>query len=393
MSMAYVARQPIFDRQGQVVAYELLQRNAPGKACSGDDDDMTRAVTAKALVDFGFDELVGKHDAFVNVPSAFLASDTYRALPSANTVLEVLERVVVTSDLIVDVRRARAAGYRVALDDYIGESRFDRLLPEVDVVKVDLVDVPKASLGSMARHIRARAPHALLLGEKVETRDQHAALMALGFDLFQGYFFAQPIILNRRQIPVAPLTLLRLVAALSEADLDVAGVAAIVVNDPGLSYRLLRVANSASVGLGHRVESVERAATLMGAEHIRRAAFLAAATETDVPDAVSSLALTRAAMCEQIARQDGRNGPAAFTVGLFSLLDVVLQVPMTRAVEQLPLTDDVRAAIVGQTGHLGALLTEVIAYERGQPLPPRRVKTLAAAYAAAVAWSARFVEA
>jgi c-di-GMP phosphodiesterase len=215
--------------------------------------------------------------------------------------------------------------------------------------------------------------------------------MALGFDLFQGYFFAQPIILNRRQIPVAPLTLLRLVAALSEADLDVADVAAIVVNDPGLSYRLLRVANSASVGLGHRVESVERAATLMGAEHIRRAAFLAAATETDVPDAVSSLALTRAAMCERIARQDGRNGPAAFTVGLFSLLDVVLQVPMTRALEQLPLTDDVRIAIVDQSGALGALLTEVRAYERGQPLAPRRVKTLAAAYAAAITWSARFV--
>ncbi len=387
MSVVYVGRQPILDRQGQVVGYELLHRRAPGEDGAREDEAMTMAVTAKALLDFGLENLVGDRDAYVNSPAGFINELHYMALPANKTVLEIVDRVDVTSRLLTDIRKARSSGYRVALDNYTGDQRFDPLLPDVDLVKIDIGSTAWAFVPVVASHVRRQAPRVRLVAEKVETHLQYNALQAMGFDLFQGFYFAEPTVLEARQVTTDALSRMQLVSALSEPDIDVARVADLVSYDPGLSYRMLRLVNSAAFGLHQRVESVHRAATMLGTEQIRRLALLTVATTSQGPDEVLTLALTRARMCEQLARRDGHNHGAAFTVGLFSLLDVALNTPMATLIEQLPLTSDVSNALLSRVGPLGNMLSEVIRYERGGAHSVARGTALVSCYIEAVTWT------
>jgi c-di-GMP phosphodiesterase len=389
MSVVYVGRQPILDRQGCVVGYELLQRRAPGEEGTREDEEMTLVVTAKALLDFGIGNLVGDRDAYVNSPAGFLAERHYLALPANKTVLEIVDRVDVTARLLADIRTARTSGYRVALDNYTGEPRFDPLLTDVDLVKVDIGATAWAFVPVVAGHVRRQAPRVKLVAEKVETRNQATALQAMGFDYFQGFYFAEPTVLEARQVTADAISRMQLISALSQPDIDVARVADLVSYDPGLSYRMLRLVNSAAFGMHQKVESVHRAATMLGTEQIRRLALLTVATTSQGPDEVLNLALTRARMCEQLARRDGHNHSAAFTVGLFSLLDVAMGTPMAALLEQLPLTADVSNALLSRVGPLGNLLSEVIRYERGGAHSAARGTALVSCYIEAVTWARR----
>jgi EAL and modified HD-GYP domain-containing signal transduction protein len=389
MSVVYVGRQPILDRQGLVVGYELLQRRAPGEEGAAEDEAMTMAVTAKALLDFGIENLVGDRDAYVNSPAGFLAEQHYLALPVNKTVLEIVDRVDVSARLLADIRKARSSGYRVALDNYTGESRFDPLLTDVDMVKVDIGSTAWSFVPVVAGHVRRQAPRVKLVAEKVETRNQVTALQAMGFDFFQGFYFAEPTVLEAKQVTADAISRMQLISALSEPDIDVSRVADLVSYDPGLSYRMLRLVNSAAFGMHQKVESVHRAATMLGTEQIRRLALLTVATTSQGPDEVLNLALTRARMCEQLARRDGHNHSAAFTVGLFSLLDVAMGTPMAALLEQLPLTAEVSSALLQRVGPLGNLLSEVIRYERGGAHSAARGSALVSCYIEAVTWSRR----
>ncbi len=383
----YLARQPIFDRKMRVIGYELLQRTAPGESRDMDDEQMTMAVTAKALIGFGLDRLVGPALAFVNTPAGYLDGDVYRALPPDRTVLEVLERVEVTPSVIRNMEKAHTEGYQLALDDYQGGPEQEKLLGLVDIVKIDLIGLSPARLRTAFALARKKAPQARLLAEKVESAKELALVKSLGAELFQGFFFATPTILTATKVPADAMVLLELAGALDGADLDLQRVARLVSHEPRMSFRLLQLVNSASVGLARAIDSVERATAMLGADQLRRLVLLLMmATASQGPDEVVNLAIVRAKMAENLAPMYSVNPATAFTTGMLSMSDVAFQSPMETLVEQLPLSESIRDALVHRTGDLGRLLNDVIAYERGTiELEPNRRRTFVTAYAASLA--------
>jgi EAL and modified HD-GYP domain-containing signal transduction protein len=387
--IVYLARQPIFDRAGKVVGYELLQRTADTSTAPliDDDDQTTMLVTAKALVDFGFENLVGRELAFVNLSAGHFIEGHYRPFPPSQTVLEVLERVPVTPALFEALRLAREAGYRIALDDFQGQQQLASLIPLVDIVKVDVLGLTTARVVTLVNQVRAANPKASLLGEKVETWDQHTVLRDLGVDLFQGYYFARPAVLTTPQVPAHALVLMKLASMLEARDIDLGLVARLVSQEPRISYRLLRMVNSAAVGLAQRVDSIPRATTLLGSQQVRRIVLLfTVASVSGDNDEIVKTAAIRGFMCEALAPRFKLDPVVAFTVGLLSLVDTAFGMSMDELMVQLPLSDVVKAALLRREGGLGRLLTDVVDYERGRArLPKLEAAAFVAAFTRAVA--------
>jgi c-di-GMP phosphodiesterase len=385
-----LARQPIFDRSRQVIGYELLQRVAAGETWHPDDSVVTRQVIRKAILDFGLDQLIGAKDVYLNVPAECLAAGEYEAFPADRTVLEVLERVVVDDRLVADVERARTLGYRIALDDYAGDGRFDPLLPLVNVVKIDVEQCAGDDVEGVIAHLGKLAPKATILAEKVETEAVLVDLMARPVSLFQGYYFRRPIVMETQPTPSSDqVTLLKISAALQEPDIGLGQLAGIVSSDPRLAFQLIKVVNSAAFSMPRSIQSIHEAAVILGIDQIRRIVYLLTlAAGNRGPDELIALALIRARMCENLARQGQGNGTAAFTVGLFSLLDVALGLPVESVVTQLSLASDVCDALVAKQGPLFDHLQTAMSFEDDRALDDNPPTAEAAdLYLESIAWA------
>jgi len=393
-STALVARQPIFDRERNVHAYELLYRSAGQDfADVRDGEHATATVLTSSFLDIGLDRLVENHVAFINVTRPFLLSGAALALPKQRVVLEILEDVEVDEALVAAVRELVGQGYRFALDDFCFDERWRELLELAHVVKVDVMAL---GLEGARSHVELLAPFGVeLLAEKVESAAEYEALREMGFHYFQGYFFAKPNIVSGARVPESKLAVLRLLVALQDQERDVDEVAALVAQDPSLSYRLLRFINSAFVGLPTRVTTIQRAVVFVGLATIRRWVMLmAVAGHDDKPTELTRTAVLRARMAERISAQSGCVDPdMGFTVGLFSCLDAFMDRPLDELLADLPLAPEVPQALLEHAGQAGAVVECVLAWERGAwhaaaehglGLEPR---ALAAIYAEAVEYA------
>ena len=297
----FVARQPIYDRQLTVSGYELLFReDGVNRAVIGDDDAATSQVLLGAFTDIGLKELVGERPAFLNVSTRFVVEGYALPLPKDQLVLELLERAPVTPKLLAAIAGLRRDGYSVALDDFRLSDATRPLLALADIVKVDVLGVPRPSLPDIVAELRGCGGR--LLAEKVETYEDFEFCHELGFDLFQGYFFCRPKIVKGRAIPAGRLGTLRIVGRMNEPGVQLKELEDLISRDVGLSYRLLRYINSAFFGLRREITSVRQALVLLGLENIRRwATLLALAGVDDKPHELLVTALLRARMCEQLA--------------------------------------------------------------------------------------------
>lgn len=363
----FLGRQPIFDRVRNVIGYELLYRDGFANFANFQDaDEATRQVASNALVEMGIDQLTSGGLAFINVTRSFLLEGLYRALPSHRVVLELLEDEQVDELLLDKLKELQKEGYRFALDDFSLNSLHDELIERSAIVKIDLPLCPPKELSGLVDRLKARG--ALLLAEKVETPEDFAICHALGFDLFQGYFFTRPQVLSSHRITSNRLSVLQLLAELSSPSSDVEHLGEIINQDIGLTYRTLRLANSGFFSLPKQVQDIREALVMLGINAVNNLAVLIAFTTIDdKPNELTTLALVRAKMSEKLAEQLNLDCRAAFTVGMLSVLDALLDSPMATVVEQLPLTPDIRAALVHKKGPLGVLLDAVVGYERGEP--------------------------
>jgi c-di-GMP phosphodiesterase len=355
-----VARQPILDRAEAVRGYELLYRPAGADALG--PDGATSNVIVRALADIGLDALVGDHKAWVNVTREFLLEVRPLPLPPERTVIELLEGQAVDEELLEVLRELRETGFRVALDDFRFDPGWDALTRHADAIKLDIRQLPGDALADAVG--RLRRPGLYLLAEKVETRAEYEHCRALGFDGFQGYFFAEPVLVEGGTVPTHRLAG---IAALAQAGEDVSfeELERLITQDAGLAYKLVRLANSAYIGSRKSVSSVREALTLMGAVNVRRwTMLLALAGFTDRPQHLLHTGLLRARQCERLARRPVE--PAvAFTVGLFSILPALVGTTMEALVDGLPFDVAVMSALLEQAGEEGALLAGVLAFERG----------------------------
>jgi EAL and modified HD-GYP domain-containing signal transduction protein len=382
-SFVAVARQPILDRRLRLHGYELLHR---GIATYG--ERATAQVLLAAFGDIGIRGLVGGSPAWVNVSRRFLLDVDPLPLAPGEVVLELLENQTLDDELLGRLQELDAAGFAIALDDFTYTPAARDILALASIVKVDVL---AGGLEHAAEQARVLRPFGVtLLAEKVEDREMFERCLALGYDLFQGYFFCKPEIVRGREIPSSASSSLHDIAVLSRADATFEEIEAIVTRDPGLTLRLLRLLNSAAYPLRRRVTSVHEAVTMLGARTVRQwALMLVLGGITTNCDELVPTALSRARTLSRLAlRRDG-DGDVAFSVGLLSVADALLGVTMDEALDGLPLHEAVIDALLHRAGPDGAALSAVLDYEWGMnPVADPGVEDpLGECYAEALTWS------
>ncbi|MFC5462245.1 EAL and HDOD domain-containing protein [Massilia niabensis] len=367
----FLARQPILGRDQHLVAFELLFRAA------GEHDDarLTNGAAATAAVishasQLGLAQVVGEKLAFVNVDADVLMSDFVRFLPPDKVILEILETVKPTQELLARVAALKERGFKFALDDVIEHTdEVEQLLGLVDVVKIDLQGVAKETLGPLVASMHAAGKK--LLAEKVETQSEFRLCQELGFDYFQGYYFARPVILSGRKITPSELVILRLLELINSAADDTV-IETAVKRDALISLNLLRLVNSRASGPDNRIESVAEALNKLGRKQLRRWLQILLYTTPGNPVELASpllqLATTRGKLLELMSLQvrpgDVVGAERAFTVGIMSLADALFSMPMADILDNVELADDVRAALLGRAGDLGTMLDLVERLEK-----------------------------
>jgi EAL and modified HD-GYP domain-containing signal transduction protein len=368
MPAAFIARQPIFNPKLEVVGYELLFRGR-GYAADALIDDAERAtatVVLNTLTELDMGRIVAGKTAWVNVTREFVLDDLIQAVPPSVVGLEIPETEVFDEQMVDALRELKAAGYRLALDDFRYRDGSEAVLDLFDVVKLSMPELGRQQMRELTARLRPYP--GLVLADKLGTRPDHEVCIAAGCDLFQGYFFCRPAVVGTRGIAANRLALLQVVAALNDPAIELSNIEQLVARDVALSFRLLRYVNSAFFGLRGDVRSIGQALALLGLENVRRWATLSTLASIDnKPTELTLTALIRARFCELAGGPAGiGSAPELFTLGLFSVIDGMMDAPMHDVVASLPLADDIREALVQRHGRMGQLLDAVVALETGE---------------------------
>lgn len=398
-SVAFVGRQPIFHANLEIHAYEILFRNSPeNRARIDDPDEATAQMIVNTFTELGIANVVGDHAAFINITRNFLIKEFAYALPRDRVVLEILEDIQPEPDVIEAIQKLSAAGYTIALDDFVYSPHLQPLIDLADVIKVEL---PAISREDLPEHVAIlRKSGAKLLAEKIETHEEFEYCRNLGFDYFQGYFLSKPRVISGKRIPEDQISLLQLMSLLNSAAPDTQQIVRMISGSPSLCYKLLRFVNTASSGLNKQIDSIPSAVTLIGLRRLQRftSLTLLGATTGSKPLAVAVTALTRARMCELLGGMCGHERTDMhFMTGLFSLLDVLFDQPMDKALESVPLAPEIVQAIQSGEGPLADVLECVKSYEHGDwdrvKLEQIKPTAIRSAYMEAVTWAAESISA
>jgi EAL and modified HD-GYP domain-containing signal transduction protein len=365
----FVARQPIFDRQRVVAGYELLYRSGETNSVgSGDSDTITSVSLERALLSFGLETLTAGRDAWVNASRHMLLHDHWAMLPASHTVLELLETVEPTAEVVAACRRAKTAGYRLALDDFVYSPAYEPLLSMADFVKVDFRTCTATQRTELSRDLRQRK--LTLLAEKIETEHELANAEALGYSLFQGYFFCKPQMMKTREVAPNRVGFLRLLREVHSPELDFDAIEGLIEQDVALSLKLLRFLHTAAFGLGREISSIRQALMTLGERNLRKWVSLVAVfgLANGKPAELVVVALTRARFAELLAPMIGQGERATdlFLIGLLSVVDALTDQNMAAALAPLAISDDVRRALLEGAPPLGDAMHLVLAWERGQ---------------------------
>lgn len=367
-----IGRQPILNRNEQICAYELLFRSAQSLTAAqvSDASQATASVILNTLAGFGIKHILGNHLGFINLELDMLMSDSLELLPKELVVLELLESLEVTPVLVERCRELKAAGFVLALDDHEFSPVYEELYQIIDIVKVDLFVTPADTLGPVIE--RYRDYPFKLLAEKVETKEEFLKCLDLGFDYFQGYYFAKPAVIEKKKISEGGAALLKLMRQLMD-DAEIDEVEKTFRSSPGLTYKLLLLVNSVSfVGL-QKIQTVRHAISMLGRAQIKRWVQLALFATDDshaMENPLVDMAAVRGGFMEQMAlacpclRGNKEAPDQAFMTGILSLLESLYDIPMEQIAEELNLSEDVQQALVDRAGVYGSLLALTEALEQ-----------------------------
>lgn len=373
----FLGRQPILDREQQLLAYELLFRNGPitagNRADILDARQATASVIANAFTEFSVSDALGPYRAFINVDRDFLFSDLIEVLPKEMVVLEILESVDPTPDVLERCEQLCRRGFTLAVDDVIETSEAHlQLLKLAEIIKVDVLNLDPAALPALIAQLKPLGKK--LLAEKVETSEQMTLCLSLGFDLFQGYFFARPTIIAGKKLNPSQLALIRLLGLLME-DAETSEVEQAFKLEPGLTVNMLRLTNSVGSGMSSKITSLRHAITVLGRRQLQRWVQLLIYTnpkgEAQTVNPLLQLAATRGRLMELLAERlhfkNREFADHAFMVGIMSLMPALLGVPMDEILAQLPVAQRVKQAFNDYSGQHGELLRLVEATEQTDP--------------------------
>jgi EAL and modified HD-GYP domain-containing signal transduction protein len=378
----YLGRQPILDRNQALFGYELLFRNAPvGPANITSDLSATAAVIAHAS-QLGMEKVIGDAFGFVNVDADVLMSDIFVFLPREKVVLEVVETMKVTPEIYTRMTELVGHGFTFALENVVSDSnQVQELMPLVQYVKMDMRDIALAELSKLAP--RFKQENKKLVAEKVETRDEFKNGLDLGFDYFQGYYFAKPIIMSGKKLSPSQLAVMELMTLVtSEAENQ--EIEHAIKRDVSLALNLLRLVNTPAVGARQRIDSLSQAVAVLGRRQLQRWLQIMLYAEPSKRGhsmtPLLMLATTRGRLLELLAHKlrpsQAHVADVAFTVGIMSLMDTLFGVPMSEILKQIHVIDDVSEALLSRTGFFGDLLRLAECIERIEDMEDQIVPTL-----------------
>ncbi len=366
---AYVARQPIFNRKKKVKAYELLFRDGLMNVFpQTDGDTATSKLLSDSFMTIGIEQIAGGKKAFINFTKELILRKIPNMFPPEKIVVEILEDVEPDDNLVAVCKGLVEEGYEIALDDFFYRPSLKVLFPLTTIIKMDF---RASSLEEIKKYVEKLAEYPVkFLAEKVESYDEFEKALEMGFHYFQGYFFSRPQIFSERDISPLRLNLLRIMAEVNKEDFKFEELDKLIRRDVSISYKLLRYINSAYFRRLKEISSIKQAIVLLGEMGIRR--FLSLITmsklASDKPDELIRTSIIRARLCELLGKWGKGNLDVSelFTLGLFSLIDAILDTPIERVMDNLPLSDNIKAALVKKEGILADYLDLVCAYEAGQ---------------------------
>ena len=371
------ARQPIFDKEQRLYAYELLFRHGEvAKAEFLDGDLATKSVLLNAYAENSAPQLLNEKPGFLNISRAMIP--TLPAFARQFLTVEILEHEHGNPELVEDIHALSKRGFTVALDDFDMKNYRPELIDAVDIVKLDVLVYSKAELSSAVETLSQHK--VLLLAEKVEDYQMLDLCRSLNFDLYQGFFFCRPELVRGRTLDTDRRALLELIQEFYQPDVSISAIADIVKNDPILSFKLLKLVNSSFYRRDQTVESIAHAVVLLGLEGVRSWVMLVTLGNiTEKPHELRKESLMRALMCEHLGQHfDQAVAQSCFSAGVLSCLDAWLDCPIDELIEQLPLTPLLKTAILDHQGIVGQLLLLVNDFMqmRWQALTVARIEAL-----------------
>lgn len=361
-----IGRQPIFSRNQTVIGYELLFRSPTESPASVDGDRATTEVILNTFAEVGLENLVGNARAFINLTRAFINGDLPLPFQPNQTVLEVLENVQLDREMVARIQILARKGYTIALDDVTSFERIRPLIGLAKIVKVDYPFVNRAELPWMVQKIHENG--LLALSEKVETQAEYAYCKSIGFDFFQGYFFAKPAIIRGNRIDSSRMIILHALALLQNPNINFQMLEDVIQRDVTLSYKLLKLTNSAFYSQQAKVASISQTISLIGITQLSGwLTLMMMSTSENKPHELTTSALLRAKLCELIGKRTGFSDTnMLFMVGLFSVLDALFDIPMEKLLSSLPISNDIQTTLLTHQGKSGAILNLVLTLETGQ---------------------------
>lgn len=360
-----IARQPLYNSEMGVFGYELLFRSSMVDPQKVSPAEATAKVLTTALLSAGLEELIYNRIAVVNVTPAFLEVMPQVQLPPEKLMLDIPDNVRVDEPLISSLQRLKKMGYRLSAGGF-GSLRVPQLLNVVDNFRVDVKSLYADQLDRLTTFLRRRR-HLSLRALKIETLEDYDQYRSRGYDLFQGYFLGSPRAHKVRDLSLNKLAIMDLLTAVHNLDTPIEQLEEKIVRDVPLSFRLLKLVNSPFFGVASEVDSVKRAIVLLGRDEIRKlVSLLALSGVSDQPAALIEMALFRARTCELLGESVGTSPDGFFTVGMFSALDVLMEQPIERILAKLPLSENVRTAIVNHNGLMGEALSCALAMEEAK---------------------------
>lgn len=364
----FIARQPIFDINNKVFAYELLYRSGVenvSKFKSG--DSATSDVVINSLLLLGLEQMTEGKMAFINFTEGLIKDEIPQLFSRRQLVVELLEDIVPDKELLARVRILKELGYTIALDDYIASYEYDELVELADIIKIDFVGTSALERVKISKRFIDMGKK--LLAEKVETLEEFNEAKALGYTYFQGYYFAKPRIMKGKDVVGLNMNYMRIIDELNQEEPQYEKISAIIENDLALTYKLLRLINSPAFYTNSKVTSAKHALVLLGLKEIKKWIMILMLREAgkDKPDAVLKTCLFRAKMAETVAAHTGlsKRRNELFIMGLFSMIDTLLGQDLMTIIETLPFEDDVKAAMLGVDNKIKDIFITVVLYEQG----------------------------
>lgn len=364
----YAARQPILDREKKLIGYELLFRDGVDNVFPDiDGDEATSRLIEGSQFNFGLEDLTDNKLAYINFTLETLQKGYPTLLGKDQIVVEILETIQPGKRLLALVKDLHQKGYKLALDDYIHQPVWRHFYPFIDQIKIDFLATDTDTIKTIIAELKPY-PHIKLLAEKVETHEKYKLALDLGFSYFQGFFFSKPEMVQSKTLPPSEMALAELLYETSTSEMNLKKITEVFERDVNLSYKLLRYSNSAAFKRRAEISTIKQALIVLGAEEIKKflSLLFAAQVAADKPAELIRLSLTRARFAELLAINHGKlkDTGMAFLTGMMSLMDAILDEEMQSVMKKLPLSNDIKLALLNEEGVLAQYLRLVKRYEQ-----------------------------